>query len=121
MLAEKLERKRMHISRQLLLRCKPEGDEFCATLSLTREENSVHNFEPENKRQYMEYRHKRSPTPNKLKIAPSAGKVMLTAFRDVNGVVHSEFMPTGTTINSEHYFGTQQILTTRIPRVRPNM
>lgn len=31
----------------------------------------------------------------------SAGKVMLTAFTDVNGVGHLELMPTGATIDYE--------------------
>jgi hypothetical protein len=33
----------------------------------------------------------------------SDGKVTLTSFWDIKGVVHSEFMPTGTTINTERY------------------
>jgi hypothetical protein len=45
------------------------------------------------------------PAPNKFKTVPSAAKVMITAFWDVSNVVHLEFMPSGTTINSEHYVG----------------
>jgi hypothetical protein len=76
----------------------------------------VYHFEPENKRQSTEYRHKGSPAPKKFKAAPSGGKVMLIAFWDVNGAVHSEFMPTGTT-----NVGAMQKLKTRIRKVCPDM
>jgi hypothetical protein len=42
------------------------------------------------KRQSVRYRHKGSPAPKQFKTAPSAGTIMLTAFWDVNGGVHSE-------------------------------
>jgi hypothetical protein len=45
-------------------------------------------------------------TTKEVKGAPSSGKVMLTAFWDVNGEVHSEFMPVDATINSERYVRT---------------
>jgi hypothetical protein len=63
----------------------------------------VHHFEP---------KHKGSPAPKKFKTAPSSGKDMLTAFYDTNGAVHSEFMPTGATINSERCAGTLQTFRT---------
>jgi hypothetical protein len=55
---------------------------------ITGDESWVHHFEPGNKRQYMEYCHKDLPAPKKFKTAPSAGKVMLTAFWDINGIAH---------------------------------
>jgi len=48
----------------------------------------------------MEFHHEGSPAPKKWKTAASAGKVMHTVFCNVKGVVHSEFMASGTTINS---------------------
>jgi hypothetical protein len=36
-------------------------------------------------------------------------------------VVHSEFKPTGTTINSEHYIGILQKLKTHIWRIHPDI
>jgi hypothetical protein len=51
-----------------------------------------------------------NPASEKFSTAPSVGKVMLTAFWDVNDAVHLEFMLTGATINSEHYAGTLQKL-----------
>jgi hypothetical protein len=48
----------------------------------------------------MEFHHEELPAPKKWKTAASAGKVMHTVFCNVKGVVHSEFMARGTTINS---------------------
>jgi hypothetical protein len=61
----------------------------------------------------MEYCHKGSPAPKKFKTAPSAGKVMLAAVWDVNGVMNLEFMSTST-INSAHYIGMLQKLKVHI-------
>jgi hypothetical protein len=47
----------------------------------------VHHYDPENKWQLIEYRHKESPQPKKFKTQASTGKVMLTAFWDVNGAI----------------------------------
>jgi hypothetical protein len=58
------------------------------------------------------------PALKKSKTAPSAGKIMLSAFWDVNHVVHSGL---GTTMNSEYYFGTMQKLKAHIQRVCPDM
>jgi hypothetical protein len=74
-------------------------------------------FEPEKKRQSMDYCYKVSLAQKKFKTAPSGGKVMLTVFWDINGVVHSEFMPTGITVNSGCFVGTLQKLKARIQRV----
>jgi hypothetical protein len=43
--------------------------------------------------------HKGSPAPKKFKTAFPVGEVMLTGFWSLEGVVHSEFVSTGTTIN----------------------
>ncbi|KAJ4433523.1 hypothetical protein ANN_15832 [Periplaneta americana] len=64
------------------------------------DESWVHHFDPENKRSSMEFHHKGSSAPKKFKAVPSTGKLMLTVFWDIQGVVHMEFMPKGTTINS---------------------
>ena len=69
----------------------------------------------------MEYRHHGSPPPRKFKTMPLASKVMLTVFWDVQGVVHMEFMPKGTTINSARYIDTLRKLKARIRRSRTHM
>lgn len=55
------------------------------------------------------------------KTSFSARKVMLPAFWDVNGTVHSNFIPTDTTINSESYSGKIWKLQAHIPWVDPDI
>jgi hypothetical protein len=62
----------------------------------------------------MGYYYKGLLAPKMFKTAPSAVKVVFTDIWDDYGVVHSEFKPTGTTINSEHYIGILQKLKTHI-------
>jgi hypothetical protein len=38
----------------------------------------------------------------KFKTAPFTAKFMLADLWDVNGIVHSESMPTGSTVDAEH-------------------
>jgi hypothetical protein len=64
--------------------------------------------------QSIEYHHKGSPATKKFETTPTAGKDRLTAFLDVNDVVHSEFMSTGTIINSKHCAGMPQELEVHI-------
>jgi hypothetical protein len=60
-------------------------------------------YDPDNKRQSMEYRHKGSPAPNKFKTKASAEKVMLTVFWNSEGIVLTDFLENGATVNSERY------------------
>jgi hypothetical protein len=46
------------------------------------DESLVHHYDPENKRQSMEYRHPNSPTVKKFKTVPSAKNFMLTILWD---------------------------------------
>jgi hypothetical protein len=62
----------------------------------------------------MEYRHKGSSEPKKLKSHFLLAKVMHNAFWDVSGVVHLQLMPAGAIINSERYSGTLQTLKAQI-------
>jgi hypothetical protein len=81
----------------------------------------MHNFKPKNKRQLMAYCHKGLPAPKKFITTPSAGKIMLTVFWVVNGVVHLEFVPAGTIIISEHCVGMLQKLRAHIWGFCPDM
>ena len=55
---------------------------------VTGDETWTHNYEPETKRQSMEWHHPQSPR-KKFKTTPSAGKLMITVFWDIDGVVGS--------------------------------
>jgi hypothetical protein len=47
----------------------------------------------------MEYRQKGSPAQKKFKTKASAGKVMLTVFWNSDGVVLTDFLEKGATVN----------------------
>ena len=67
-----------------------EKDDFLDSI-VTGDETWVHYYEPESKRASVEFRRKGSPSPRKFKTSPSAGKLMLTVFLDMNGVILIEF------------------------------
>ena len=113
----KLNRKKM--CEQLLARYDAEGDAFLNKI-VTGDESWAHYYDPETKRQSAEYRHKDSPQQKKFKSFPSAGKVLLTAFWDCEGIVHLEFLERGNTVTSARYVATLTKLRKRLCRVRPH-
>jgi hypothetical protein len=73
-------------------------------------------YDPDNKRQPMECRHKGSPAPNKFKSKASTEKVMLIVFWKSEGVVLTDFLENGATVNSERYTESLRSLKKRITR-----
>jgi hypothetical protein len=67
-------------------------------------------YDPDNKRQSVEYCHKGSPEPNKFKTKACAKKVMLTVFWNSEGVLLTDFLENGATVNSERYIETLRSL-----------
>ena len=63
----------------------------------TGDESWFHHFEPETKRQSMEWHHLHSPSKKKAKTVPSAAKLMGTAFWDAEGLILAEFLERGQT------------------------
>jgi hypothetical protein len=116
MLTDEMKAERVRISQELLQRFENEGDGFLYR-RITGDKTWVHYYNPEEKRQSMEYWHKESPQLKKFKTQASAGKVMLTAFWDVNGAFLANFMERGTTINSERYIESLNRLKKRFKRV----
>ena len=118
MLTDQNKEARKAIASELLQRFHVEGEEFLKKI-VTGDETWVHFFEPESKRQSMEWHHKQSPKKKKFKTVPSAGKVMATVFWDEEGVILLDFLEQGCTINSVRYVTTLQKLKARLKRVRP--
>ena len=79
-----------------------EGDAFLDRI-ITGDETWVHHYEPECKRQSMEWKHSQSPTRKKFRSQPSAGKLMLTVFWDSQGPILEHYQERGSTINSARY------------------
>ena len=118
MLTQEHKDHRRAVSQELLDRYVAEGDAFLDRI-VTGDEIWCHHYEPESKRQSMEWRHSGSPTSKKFKTQPSAGKVMCTVFWDRKGVILLDFLEPGTTINSDRYVETLAKLKDRIARRRP--
>ena len=68
---------------------------------VTGDETWAHHFEPETKRQSMEWHHPQSPRKKKFKTTPSVGKIMITVFWDIDRVILADVMARGKTINSD--------------------
>jgi hypothetical protein len=89
----------------LLSHYKADDESFLSQI-VTGDETCIHHFEPETKRQSMEWHHPTSPRRKKFKVTPSAGKVMATVFWDAEGVILVDIMPRGQTITSDLYIQT---------------
>ena len=83
-------------------RFEAEGDGFLGR-TVTGDETWVHYHQPETKKASKDWCHTSSPKPKKLRTQPSAGKVMLTLFRDERGVTLEHYMPRGKTVTSATY------------------
>jgi histone-lysine N-methyltransferase SETMAR len=103
----------------LLARYEAEGDHFLSTI-VTDDETWIHHFEPETKRQAMEWHHTTSPRKKKFKAIPSANKIMATVFWDYEGVILIDVLLRGQTINSDVYVEALKKLKKRFRRVRPH-
>ena len=88
-LSDEMKAEIVRISREVLERFDKEGEDLLKKI-ITGDETWVRHYDPENKRQSMEYRHRESPQPKKFKTQASAGKVMLTVF----GILYVLFLQT---------------------------
>jgi len=109
---------RMQVCWSLLNLYEAEGDSFLDRI-ITSDEMFCRHYEPESKRQSVDWQHVNSPSKKKLKILPSVGKVMCTVFWDRKGVILLNFIEPGQTINSDRYVATLSKLKARISKVRP--
>lgn len=116
-LTDEHKRKRVESATEFLRRYEEEGEDFLDSI-VTGDETWAHHYTPETKAQSKQWRHPTSPKPKKFKTEKSAGKVMATVFWDRNGVLLVDFMPKGTTINSESYCETLKKLRRAIQNKR---
>jgi histone-lysine N-methyltransferase SETMAR len=85
-----------------LTHCHVEGEQFLVRI-VTGDKTWVHYYEPESKRQSTEWQHTSSPAKKKFKSAPSAGKLMLILFCDMNGLILKYYQEKGERVNSVKY------------------
>lgn len=70
---------------------------------ITGDESWIFEYDPETKRQSLQWKSPGSPRPVKARQSRSQIKLMLIVFFDVRGIVHMEFLPQGTTVNQHVY------------------
>jgi len=110
---------RKAICSELLKRSDAEGEALLYRI-ITGDETWAHHYEPETKKQSMEWHHPQSPRKEKFKMTPSAGKAMITVFWDIDVVILVDVMARGETINLDMHVKTLQKLKQRYWQVRPN-
>lgn len=93
--------RRMQVCQDILERLETEPD-FLRRV-ITGDESWVFEYDPETKRQSLQWKSPASPRPKKARQSRSSFKVMLIAFFDVRGIVHCEFLPQGQTVNQHVY------------------
>ena len=67
------------------------------------DETWLYHYGLETMQQSMEWWHRISPRPKKLRVQKSAGKVLASIFWDQYGILLIDYLPKGLTINAEYY------------------
>lgn len=70
---------------------------------VTGDETMVLYYDPESKRESMEWRFKGEQPPRKAKVQQSTKKLMATVFWDCQGILMVDFKERNTTVNGEYY------------------
>jgi transposase len=118
-LTDEQKAKRMETSGDFITMC-DQNPSFLRSI-VTGDETWCYQYDPQSKRQSMEWRSPSSPRPKNSRLLKSKIKTMLIAFFDINGIIHKEFVPEGQTVNSEFYEQVLLRLLQRIVRVRPQL
>ena len=79
-----------------------EGDHFLERI-VTGDEIWIHHYEPESKCQSMEWKHPHLPAKKKFKMCPTAGRLMLSVFWDLQELLLEHYQERGYTMNSARY------------------
>ena len=87
----------------------------------TDDETWVYEYDVETAQQSSEWRLPNEPKPKKPLESRSKIKVMLTVFFDSQGVVHSEFLPDGQSVNAEYYLSVLKRLRENIRLKRKDL
>jgi hypothetical protein len=96
---------RMGLSLQHLLQY-ADGEDMLNTI-VTGDVSWVRYYQPESKLASLQWKHPSSPSTKEIKVTntPSAGKVMLTVFRNSQGVMLAHFQKHGDNANSTESLG----------------
>ena len=97
-----MRQRRVDGCRELLEQHRREGRRMIGRI-LTGDETWVHYFEPESKRESMQWIKKGEPNPTKYRTKRSLGKVLYMIFWDADGIVLMHQVPEGQRINAAYY------------------
>jgi hypothetical protein len=103
----------------LELRDRANSDSGLLRSLITGAESWVYRYDPGTKTQSSHCNTPKSSKAKKARQSKSIVKVMLIVFFDTEGSVRAEFMPRGTTVNSEYYKGLLERLWNDLQRKRP--
>ncbi|GBM92183.1 Mariner Mos1 transposase [Araneus ventricosus] len=118
-LSDEQKQHRMETSGDFIDAC-DRNPQFLETI-VTGDDSWCYQYDPETKRQSMEWCSSSLPHPKKCRLTKSRIKMLLIAFFNSKGLIHHEFVPAGTTVNAESYEGVLKRLLQRIRRVRPQL
>ena len=88
---------------------------------ITGDEMWCFQYDPETKRQSMQWKTQNSPWPKKARMSRSPVKTRLVCFFDHKEIVHYEFIAQGQTLNQQCYLGMQIRLQECVWRKRPGL
>jgi hypothetical protein len=88
---------------------------------ITGDESWGFQFDPQTKRQSMQWQTPSSPRLKKARMSRSKIKSMLVVLFDCRGVVHHEFVPPNQTVNQTLYIEILGRLREQIRKTRPNL
>jgi hypothetical protein len=112
------EQKEQLLSISLELRDRVTSDPIFFQNVITGDESWMYGYDPETKAQSSQWKTLNLPRPKKARQSKASVKFMLIVFFDLEGIVRSEFVPSGTTVNSAYYKGALERLRNDVRRKR---
>ncbi|KAG7170895.1 Mariner Mos1 transposase-like 4 [Homarus americanus] len=100
MLSDEQRERRKEICYDLLQRNEDEPDLFNSVI--TCDETWIFTYDPETKRQSIQWKSPTSPRPKKAHMSRSKFKAMLIVFFDIQGIVMAEWVPSSQTVNQQY-------------------
>ena len=91
----------LQVCQDITERLQTEPDMRCRVI--TGDKTWIFEYDPETKCQSCQWKSVMLPKPKKARQSKSKVKVMLITFLNVRGIIHSEFLPQGQTINQQVY------------------
>ena len=77
------------------------GEFMCRVV--TQDGTWLHHFDPEAKKQSIQWKHSSSPPTRKFKRVSSAGKLMASVVLDSQGILMMDYLEEGSTVNGAYY------------------